>query len=442
MSTTQELRELLDAALQSLEIRESGPRARTLDTGSYRQHRLAVRQGHALDPNDVLGRVDFVITNEAANANLLHCLRRSLHDYVHEDRIHTALFDIYGGGVSPGGFEVRALAEKLLKLAVDLGSDRTAALFAESLAAPQCDFQLMALLGGIRIDEPIDVYDHVQLRPLPNSGLELQRDLPSMLQMWGMQRFSGTTLLVEDASASPRYMNPRDFRFGGDEPSDVSPVWERKSTNAPDFQPPEFSRALSMVARTCVLLSVQWRVVPEDEVMNLWNTGSSVHVGQIPDQRPRTTVTEPQVQEATDVYEALRGMSPDHRARLSVPIDRLIASWGGKGHVDQIIDLAIAHESLYSLQKERVTNHALGVRAARYLETNLRKRKELASHLRAFYAARNDAVHTGKIGDDYNVEGQPVKPGQLIDVARELCLRSIRQVLDGGLPDWRTLELE
>ena len=31
---------------------------------------------------------------------------------------------------------------------------------------------------------------------------------------------------------------------------------------------------------------------------------------------------------------------------------------------------------------------------------------------------------------------------QLIDVTQELCLLSIRQVLDGGLPDWRTLELE
>ena len=227
MSTTQELKELLDVALQSLEIRESGPLARKHDAGSYKQQLLAVRRGHVLDPNDILGRVDFAIANEAANANLLNYLRRSLRDYVHEDRIHTALCDIYGGGVSPGGFEVRALAEKLMKLTVALGSARTAALFAESLAAPRCDFQLMALLGGITVDEPIDVYDHVQLRPLPNSDLELQRDFPSILQMWGVQRFSRAPLLVEDASASPRYLNPTNFG-----PLATSQVMSRRSGRA------------------------------------------------------------------------------------------------------------------------------------------------------------------------------------------------------------------
>ena len=176
--------------------------------------------------------------------------------------------------------------------------------------------------------------------------------------------------------------------------------------------------------------------------MNLWNTGSSVHVGQIPDQPPRTTVTEPQVQEATDVYEALRGMSPDHRARLSVPIDRLIASWGGKERVDQIIDLAIALESLYLPDHEGEMGYRFRIRGARYLEADLSKRRELASHLKAFYEVRSKAVHTGKIPDRHKVDSHRVSTTDLIGTTQELCLRSIRQAIDGGFPDWKTLDLE
>ena len=182
--------------------------------------------------------------------------------------------------------------------------------------------------------------------------------------------------------------------------------------------------------------------------MNLWNTGSSVHVGRIPDQWPRTTVAEQQVREATSVYEALRGMSPGLRARLSVPIDRLIASWDRRGRadsqVDKLIDLGIALESLYLPDDSGELTYRLRTRGARYLGADLAERQELAGLLKTFYSARSKAVHTGEVRKPHKVAGQTVTTPDLISRVQELCLRSIRKAIDGDFPDagdWEAIEL-
>ena len=134
-------------------------------------------------------------------------------------------------------------------------------------------------------------------------------------------------------------------------------------------------------------------------------------------------------------------MSPDDRTRLSVPVDRLVTSLGSKGQVDQIIDLAIALESLYLPDGVGELGYRLRIRGARYLEANLSERQQLASHLKAFYKVRSKAVHTGKISERHKVASRQINTAKLIEMTQELCLRSIRQMLDGGFPDWETLEL-
>ena len=336
---------------------------------------------------------------------------------------------------------LRNWAKKLLKLTVALGSGKTAALFADSLVGPACEFQAFTLLGGVQLETPIELYDSVYLRPLSQNDAELPGFLPSMFRSEWIERFRGGTVIVEDALVSPRYMNPQDYLAVADMKGNTPFRFAHKSTDMPNFNTSEFCNALSMIVKTKVFPSVGWRFVSEDEIADLWGTGSGGSWMRDSEPNRRTAVTGQQIQEARDVYESLTSMSPDDRTRLSVPVDRLIESWGGKGHVDQIIDLAIALESLYLPEYDSEMSYRLRNRGARFLEADLTNRRALASQLKTFYSARSKAVHTGKIPETHKLGSRRVKTAELIGMTQELCLRSIRQVIDSGFPDWETIEL-
>ena len=440
MSTTLELQELLDTAVRSIVVRRRGQLATQYSAADYRQALREVRRRYAPDLKLVLGLCDIEITDPSARDTLLNFLRTALQDYIHEDRIQTAIINIYGG--LGNGFKIQELAKKLLQLTVALGPGKAAALFMDSLAEPHCPFRNLTLLGGVKIEAPVELYDSVRLILLSEQDAKLPGYLPTVFRQENlMERFRGAALLVEDGLMSPRYMNPKDYLAVADLKGNTPFRTAHKSTDVPDFNSAEFCNALSMVIKARVFPSVSWRFVSEDEIAHLWGTGSGY--GWMHDPRPerRIAITEQQIQEAKGVYASLTGMSTDDRTRLAVPIDRLIESWSGKGHIDQIIDLAIALESLYLPEHDTELGYRLRNRGARFLESELPQRQELAAQLKAFYKVRSKAVHTGKTPESHTVGSRRVKTAELIGMTQELCLRSIRQVIDNGLPDWETLEL-
>ncbi|MYC95170.1 MAG: hypothetical protein F4X14_09370 [Caldilineaceae bacterium SB0661_bin_32] len=438
MSTTQELEELLDRAVQNLVIRRRGQLATQYSVASYRQALQEVRRRYAPDLKIVLELCDIEITDPSARDTLLNFLRTALQEYIHEDRIQTAGFAIRGG--PSNGFPIDYLTKKLLELTVALGSRRTAALFAGALATPTCRFQEFTLLGDIKIGEPIELYDGVRIEVLPTDKQTLPSHLPMVHFEDGLEgRFQGGALLVVEASVTPRFMNPQAMPHTLD--ADLPFRFAHQSRDLEIFNAEEFCNALSLAAKTKVYPSVQWRSIPHDEVAGNWGIGSGYSWRSYRSPHTLTKITDEQVGEAKTVYESLAAMTPDARARLSVPIDRLIESWGSKGHVDQIIDLAIALESLYLPEHDSEMSYRLRNRGARFLEADLTERRALAGQLKTFYTARSRAVHTGKIPDTHKIGSRRVTTSDLITMTQEVCLRSIRQVIDGGFPDWDTVEL-
>ncbi|MYF33345.1 MAG: hypothetical protein F4217_08110 [Acidimicrobiaceae bacterium] len=438
MSTAEELQALLDRAVQSLVIHRRGQLATQYSVASYRQALQEVRRRYAPDLKLALGQCDIEIADPSVRDSILNLLRTALQEYIHEDRVQTAGFAIRGG--PSNGFPIDDLMKKLLELAVALGSRRTAALFADALATPTCGFQEFTLLGNIKIGEPIELYDGVRIDVLPTDKQTLPSHLPTVHFEEGLEgRFQGGALLVVEASVTPRFMNPRAMPHTLD--ADLPFRFAHQSRDLEIFNAEEFCNALSLAAKTKVYPSVQWRSMPHDEVANNWGIGGGYSWRSYQSPHILTEITDEQVGEAKVVYESLATMTPDVRARLSVPIDRLIESWGRKGHVDQIIDLGIALESLYLPRRGGEMRYRLSIRGARYLEAEEVGRRELARHLKTFYDARSDAVHTGRIDDTHTVAGQRVTTSDLITMTQELCLRSIRQVIDNGFPDWETVEL-
>ena len=400
---------------------------------------MRVRHSCAPDFRFFLIACDVRIGDDEAGTALLDFLSTTLQPYIHEERVQTASMEIYGGFT--GGFEMHELAKKLLELTVVRGPAWAATTFMRSLTEPECEFQVYTLLGGVKLESPVEPYDGVRLIILPQTDTELPGYLPYMFEHGQLERFRGAALLVEEASVSPRYMNPEDYLAVANTMDDSPFRLAHKSTEVPNFSASDFCKALSMVVRTRVFPSVAWRAMSDDEVARPWSTGSGYSWMLDPDPRRRTSATTQQIQEAKNLYESLTSLSPDVRTRLSVPIDRLIESWGGKGHVDQIIDLAIALESLYLPEYDSEMSYRLRNRGARFLEADLTERRTLAGQLKTFYGARSKAVHTGKIPDRHKVGDRRVKTAELIGMTQELCLRSIRQVIDGGFPDWETVEL-
>ena len=437
MSTTHELAGILEAAAQTLEVSGGGPLARGYTAEDYRQALLEVRQHYAPERKLALSACELEVGDQDALNNLLSFLRRALQEHIHEDRIQTAVFNIYGGPTS--GREISGLAKKLLQLTMVYGSGQTAATFMDSLGEPRCAFRAYTLLGGVKVEAPVELYDGVRLVLLPSSG-ELPGFLPFMFRP-GVESLHGATLISEDLSASPRYMNPQIFLAEADTSGNTPFEIQHQSTDMPNFSASEFCKALSLASRTRVFPSVSWQFVSEDEVANCWATFGGYGWMRDPEPDMRRTVTAPTLQQAKHVYESLTSMSPDDRDRLAVPVDRLIASWDAKGQVDQIIDLAIALESLYLPDGGGELSYRLRIRAARYLKTGLPERKELASHLGALYKARSKAVHTGKIPDEHKIGDRRENTKYLIHVTQDFCLGSILRVLDGGVPDWETVEL-
>ena len=444
MSTTQELQGLLDSAVQSVMIRGRGRLSSTeFSVESYAHALRDVQQRHSPDIRRALSRCKIEIGDQTVSDNLLSFLRAALQDYIHDDRIQTAAS--VACGLWGGGQELDLVAKKLLQLAVSLGTARTATLFTRSLSEPECRFQYFTLLGGVTVENPVEVYDGVRLAVLSKSDAELPGYIPDFSLGGGVNRFRGGTLIVEDMLASPRYMNPQDHEeAGGTKSFRVVPV----SAAAEEFWPNEFCNALSLVAGARVFPSFSWKFISDDEPAKLSESMSGGISMDEPNPQYRSVVTSEQVQEAKHLYESLTAMTSSDRKRLTVPIDRLISSWDRRGRfgsqVDKLIDLGIALESLYLPDVSGELTYRLRTRGARYLGTGLAQRRELAGLLKAFYSARSKAVHSGEVRKLPKVAGQTVNTPDLISRVQDLCLLSIRKAIDGNFPakdDWEAIEL-
>ena len=304
MSAAQELPALLEAAVESLVIRGRGRLSSTeYSVASYAQALRDVRQRHTPDLRRALSGCEIEIRDQTASDNLLSFLRAALQDYIHDDRIQTAAS--VACGLWGGGQGLDLVAKKLLLLAVSLGTASTATLFTRSLNEPECRFQYLTLLGGVTVENPVEVYDGVRLALLSKNDAELPGYIPDVSVGDGVNRFRGGTVIAEDMLASPRYMNPQDHEeAGGTESFRVIP----ESAATEEFQPNEFCNALSLVAGARVFPSCSWKFISDDEPAKLSEPMSG---GMWMDEsRPqsRRVVTGEQIQQAKHLYESLTTM--------------------------------------------------------------------------------------------------------------------------------------
>lgn len=457
----QELRQLLNEAMESVEIREhSGDWSSLVPVDVYRKHLQRHWTSYSEDSSLVL---DFnpYIASEAIKLKLLDFIRAEFAPFIHEDMTQSTSFFILGDFRS--GYPLDELLGQLLKIAIGRGIEKGVSAFDRCTKNTFGSFQEIALLEGIRLETEIQVFEGIRLVPLPHSISDLPYCLPNpSTRAFDVSAsfFLGKTMLIVDSSISPIFHKPLPITLGVQEYLDQVKLEFRAEVNSEDFPHlkkynfyfskndfyEDFCHALSFACNSAVQISLKWSFMAEDELFNLANRGVNwLTWHHRPESfRSFTEVGETQIDEARCLYDILFNPDSNVGADLRIPIDRWVRSKTNKDLVDKMIDIGIAFESIYlsSINSKTELSFRLRLHASWHLGKDKEDRKKLMKEFRAIYDCRSDAVHKGKLDEEVKIAGESVPISEFIERAQDLCRQSILKILEAGeFPEWNDLIL-
>ena len=459
-----ELKQLLNEAMVSLEIRRTGTDPALLPVDVYREHLQQCWTSCAVESLSVLVCFKPNVVSETTKSKLLDFLKEELTPFIHKDEIVSTSYVIADDAADKFNLTVlkrqtlhlNRLLEHLLKIAIVRGIERAVSVFdkCNCIEGTYDFFQHVTLLEGIRLEAGIQVFEGVQLVPFSSS--ELLSYLPSLSIFASdltTNSFHGKTLLLIDHPIFCVLHKP----FPPTIPF-VSKIIEEHSIQVnrtfqngenlqnfkkTDFSVPIFCQALSLACKSPVQNAFGWSFWAEDKFFQpFYQTNITRHPGPFGNS---TEVGEAQIEEAKRLYHILDNLDPNVSKELQIPIDRWIKSGTNKLVVDRMIDLGIALEALYLLDGERGITLTLSLRAAWHLGKDKEHRKELLTKFRDIYRCRSNAVHNGQLDETVRFGGEHIPILEFIARAQDLCRQSIIKIMeDGQFPDrayWNNLIL-
>ena len=431
------LAELLHTALKSVTITqgESG----RLPIRDYRrvvqQYRVTFNPALRLQAS----RVDIQVGDPKVREAILTLLRDELKPFLREDRTYSASFVIVGG--MGGGSLVEDILNSVVKSAIVFGPDQSASEFYGAIKLGYITCQQYFLLAGMRIEKEIQVLDGITLIPLPNDTSRLPSFLPAMFNS-GID-FTSKTLLRADVSVSPLLHKPdQDYTFASGPDRHFKTALH--STDATDFSPEDFIRALTMIGDHPVQSTMGWAHLDDEHIFNM-NTGAGSgysYSETATRNTPSTVFFEARVREALDLYVKLNGLPKRVKQQLQIPLDRWMKSKTQQSYVDKMIDLGIAFESFYLGGIRDELTFRFSLRTSLFLTQKIEQRKKLTKELEEIYKRRSAAVHEGTMPQHVKIEGQNVPISQFLERSQELLKQSVLKVIEKReLPDWTSIEL-
>lgn len=465
----QKLTQLLDEAIEDLEILPRYTDPPLTPVGIDRYKRYLQKSWTSYSPNaERLVRQFKLEINTDTKSRLLDFISSELDPFIHEGRILTGYFYLQCIKTNNEIFELNDLLEKLLNIAIFGGTEAAVSAFDKSISKDaSVSFESIILLKGITLETEIQVFDGIRLVPIPASS-----DLPRCLESFSqtdVSNFYCETMLVIDYSISPIFQKPslaaivedKNYTTVTDKPPAEIEGFQikAKGEKSPEitFGPStafhqKFCQALSLACNSGVKPSRSWKFVAKDELININPTNSFSSTkpsGPFRDSfGNQNKVSEDQINKAKCLYEILVDSSsntPTNIAeKLQIPINRWIESKVHEDPVDKMIDLGTAFESLF-LPSDSVDQLAFQfrLRASWHLGKNKADREKLMDEFKAIYSLRSQAVHNGKLPKKIKIrKGESVPTSEFIPRAQNLCLDSIKKILeDGEYPDWKSLVL-
>ena len=461
----QKLIQLLNEAIEDLEIlpRYTDPPLTPVSIDRYKRYLQESWTSYSPNMEWLMGQFKLEI-NSDTKSKLLDLIRGELDPFIHEDRVSTGYFYLLCVRTNKDRFELSELLEKLLNIAIFRGVEAGALVFEKCVSEDaSTTFESITLLEGITLEREIQVFDGIRLVPIPASS-NLPRCFAS-LPLRDVSKLYWKTMLVIDYSISPIFQKPSLETTAEDKNyivfMDKPPVEiegfqikakgvkfsEYTSTASTVFHQ-KFCQALSLACNSGVKPSMSWKFVARDELLNVNPTDTRLYA-QLPGPfGDRVKVSEDQINKAKGLYEVLvdsTSNTPTNIAeKLKIPIDRWIKSKINKDPVDKMIDLGTAFESLF-LPSDSVDQLAFQfrLRASWHLGKCKAHREELMDEFKAIYTLRSKAVHNGELPQKTKIrKGESVATSEFIPRAQDLCLDSIKKILeDGKYPDWKSLVL-
>ena len=457
-----ELKQLLNEAMVSLEIRRTGTDPALLPVDVYREHLQRCWISCAVESLSVLVCFKPNVVSETTKLKLLDFLKEELTPFIHKDEIVSTSYVIADDAVDKFNLTVlkrqtlhlNRLLEHLLKIAIVRGIERAVSVFdkCNCIEGMYDFFQHVALIEGIRLGAEIQVFEGVQLVPFSDS--ELLSYLPSLSIFASdltTNSFHGKTLLLIDHPIFCVLHKPfpPTIPFASKIIEEHSIQVNRTFQNGEnlqnfkktDFSVHIFCQALSLACKSPVQNAFDWSFWAEDKFFqSFYQTNVTRYPGPFGNS---TEAGEAQIEEAKRLYHILVNLGSNISEKLQIPIDRWIKSGTSKAVVDRMIDLGIAFEALYLLDGERgEIRFKLAVRAAWHLGKDKDGRNKLLTKFKQIYDHRSNAVHSGKLDEIVKFGKNRIPISEFIAKTQDLCQQSIIKIMeDGQYPDWNDLIL-
>ena len=446
-----ELTELLHEAMESLEIRSVSGDWSLMCLEEYTEHLRKSWTSYSRESNKVVFRFRPKIVNQRIESRFLEFIREEFSQFIHEGKILSATFYVLGG--TSDGFHLDDLLEQLLRIAIVRGVDEALLAFDRCTQGKSGSYKVIALLKGMRLKEAKEVFEGMQLVPLPDSTSELPSYLPYTLHR-GMSDdyFCSKTLLVINYSINPMFHKPVLLATTSNEFNSQKERFQVEVNGGKfpglyieDFYE-KFCQAFSLACNSPIEIAHKWEWMAADKLFNVSHgaLGGIMSVGCHRWFESPAEVEEVDIEKAKSLYHILDKNS-DIWTKLRIPINRWIDSKTSDTYEDQIIDLGIALESLYVPDGGGDLTYKFSVRGAWHLGQNNKHRSELRTKLAHMYGHRSTVVHGGRIDRKVKFGERRIDVIDFIRQSQDLCQQSIMKVLtDKCLPDanyWNRLVL-
>lgn len=175
---------LLGRAISATRVMDVRNRAApsAVDMNAYRSLLRWLRESYDPTVTTYVRTLKPVIQYAEVKGQLAGVIRAHLHEFIHDDRIQSAVFAINGGVAN--GFGIDDLLEHWLDIAIARGPDYAAQAFLAGVEAPNVRYQEITLLQGLRTDREIAVSDGIRLIPLPDTAAALHITCPNWTGQW------------------------------------------------------------------------------------------------------------------------------------------------------------------------------------------------------------------------------------------------------------------
>ena len=456
----EELIQLLNEAMQSVII--EGPEGdEPISVEKYRECAKAFRESYRPDLSSILLSYRPNIQDETVKSKLFNFIKEELADYILQNEsagppwtysICPANLAIRGTNILPCSLEW--LLEKLLEIRIASGTDRAILALDKCTRETSGTFQKIVLLQGPRLNPRLESETENKREIRISDGIRIvlfslnASEFPPYLFDWNFSRmlksagpsvFRQKSVLIIDHTVSPLFCKS---------PTENRNQFEIKTKSAefPNFDVDKFCQAFSLVSNYPVEPVRRWSYIDQDELFNLYSLPIIVSNLFTPKEISWVTmIDETHIEKIKNRYKELTNLSSGVAEKLQIPIDRWIKSRAEDNPIEKVIDLGIAFESLYLINRDgHELSFPLRLRASWFLGKDKDDRKRLMDEFKAIYNLRSQAVHSGKIPKKVKIRNgeEPTTTSEFIAKAQDLCRQSIIKILeDREFPDWNDLIL-